>query len=159
MTIFAAVLIFSFIVIIHELGHFLAAKKAGIEVVEFSLGMGPRLLSYRGRQTRYSLKLLPIGGSCMMKGEDNEESEEGSFNSKSVWARLSVIVAGPLFNFILAFVMALILTANVGWIFPWWGPFPRAILPMKREYRRATGFSPSIKERFMFFEISVCTFR
>ena len=118
MTIFAAVLIFSFIVIIHELGHFLAAKKAGIEVVEFSLGMGPRLLSYRGRQTRYSLKLLPIGGSCMMKGEDNEESEEGSFNSKSVWARLSVIVAGPLFNFILAFVMALILTANVGVDFP-----------------------------------------
>lgn len=101
--------------IVHELGHFLLAKYNGITVTEFSVGMGPKLFSHEWKGTCYCLKLLPFGGSCMMVGEDEESTEEGSFGSKSVWARISVVAAGPIFNFILAFVLSLIIVANVGY--------------------------------------------
>ncbi len=115
MKIIVALLVFSAIIIMHELGHFLLAKFNGITVNEFSLGMGPRLLSFELGQTRYSLKLLPFGGSCMMMGEDGEDEGEGSFGSKSVWARISVIAAGPLFNFILAFLLSIFIVGNIGY--------------------------------------------
>lgn len=114
MGIVLAILVFSFIVLVHELGHFLLAKKNGIRVDEFSIGMGPTLLSKRVGETKYCLKLLPLGGSCMM-GEDDDDMSEGSFNSKSVWARMSVIAAGPVFNFILAFIFAVIIIGYVGY--------------------------------------------
>lgn len=114
MRIVIALLVFSFIIIIHELGHFLLAKKNGIMVNEFSLGMGPRLLSYKGKETRYSLKLFPIGGSCMMLGEDDTSDDPRSFNKKGVWARISVIAGGPIFNFILAFVLAMFVVGFTG---------------------------------------------
>ena len=110
-----ALLVFSVIILFHELGHFLLAKRNNIAVTEFSLGMGPRLLSTEKGGTRYSLKLFPIGGSCMMVGEDDDDTTEGSFNNASVWARISVVAAGPIFNFILAFVFAMIITSVVGY--------------------------------------------
>lgn len=111
-----AVVIFSAIILFHEFGHFLFAKLNGIGVVEFSLGMGPRLWSIQKGETRYSLKLLPIGGSCAMVGEDTDEEElPGAFNGASVWGRISVVAAGPIFNFILAFVMAVIIVGFVGY--------------------------------------------
>ena len=91
MKIILALLIFSLIVLFHEFGHFLLAKRGGIGVTEFSLGMGPRLFSKQIGETRYSVKLLPFGGSCMMVGEDGESNEENSFGSKSVWTRISVV--------------------------------------------------------------------
>lgn len=115
MGIVLAILVFSLIVFIHELGHFLLAKANGIRVDEFSIGMGPRLLSKVKGETRYSLKLFPIGGSCMMGEDDVEDTSEGSFNSKSVWARISVVAAGAIFNFILAFVFAVIIVGYVGY--------------------------------------------
>lgn len=115
MSIILALLIFSVIVIVHELGHFLLAKYNKVTVTEFSVGMGPRLLSHEWGGTRYSLKLLPFGGSCMMVGEDEESEEEGSFGSKSVGARIAVVAAGPVFNFILAFVLSVILVTNLGY--------------------------------------------
>ena len=115
LNILIAIIIFSVIVVFHELGHFLLAKKNGIEVTEFSLGMGPRLLSTVKGNTRYSLKLFPIGGSCMMVGEDGEEEGPGSFGHASVWGRISVVAAGPIFNFILAFVFALVITSVMGY--------------------------------------------
>ena len=115
MKILIAILIFSVIIIFHELGHFLLAKRNGIKVTEFSLGMGPRLLSTQKGETRYSLKSFPIGGSCMMVGEDDDDDSEGSFNKASVWARISVVAAGPIFNFILAFVFAMIITSVAGY--------------------------------------------
>lgn len=115
MKILIAILIFSVIIIFHELGHFLLAKRNGIKVTEFSLGMGPRLLSTQKGETRYSLKLFPIGGSCMMVGEDDDDDSEGSFNKASVWERISVVAAGPIFNFILAFVFAMIITSVAGY--------------------------------------------
>ena len=115
MKIIIALLVFSVIILFHELGHFFLAKRNNIAVTEFSLGMGPRLLSTEKGGTRYSLKLFPIGGSCMMVGEDDDDNTEGSFNNASVWARISVVAAGPIFNFILAFVFAMIITSVVGY--------------------------------------------
>lgn len=115
MSILIAVLILGVVIIVHEFGHFILAKTNGIVVEEFSVGMGPRLLSVVKGGTRYSLKLIPFGGSCMMRGEDGEDTEEGSFNSRSVWRRISVIVAGSLFNFVLAFFGAMIIISIIGY--------------------------------------------
>ena len=115
LSILIALIIFSLIIVFHELGHFLLAKANGVTVLEFSLGMGPILFSKEWNGTRYALKLLPFGGSCMMLGEDEAAGAEGSFGSKSVWARISVIAAGPVFNFIMAFIAAVIITACVGY--------------------------------------------
>lgn len=114
MGIILAIIIFSIIIIIHEFGHFLLAKQHGITVTEFAVGMGPKLCSFKKGDTVYALKLIPFGGSCMMLGEDEDASGEGSFNSKSVWARMTVILAGPIFNFLLAFIFAMIILANTG---------------------------------------------
>ena len=115
MGIVIAVIVFSSIIFIHELGHFLLAKANKIRVDEFSIGMGPRLLSFQKGETRYSLKLFPIGGSCMMGEDDVDDMSEGSFNSKSVWARIAVVAAGAIFNFILAFIFATILVGYAGY--------------------------------------------
>ena len=115
MGIIIALLLFSFIVFCHELGHFLLAKKNGIDVEEFAIGMGPLLLSKDYKGTRYALRLLPIGGACMMGEDDEATGTKGNFHSKSVWARISVIAAGPVFNFILAFLFSVILVAMTGY--------------------------------------------
>ena len=108
MGIILAILLFSAIVIFHELGHFLLAKKNKIRVDEFSLGLGPTIFGKQFGETKFSLKLLPFGGACMMGEDDVDDMSEGSFNSKSVWARMSVIVAGPVFNLILAWILCMI---------------------------------------------------
>lgn len=114
------IVIFGVVVIAHEFGHFLIAKANGIHVVEFSVGMGPNIISRKKGGTKYSLKLFPIGGACMFEGEDgvadkDEESGEakepgpGSFLKAKVWARIATVVAGPLFNLLLAFIIAIIM--------------------------------------------------
>lgn len=134
-TILLFIIVFGLVVISHELGHFLIGRKNGIRVVEFAVGMGPTLLSFKKGGTKYSLKLLPIGGACMFEGEDGLEQESGgaaeapvpgapdadhaapagvSFPAAGVWARIATVFAGPFFNFILAFVMAVILSAFSG---------------------------------------------
>lgn len=115
MSILIAALMLGVVIIVHEFGHFILAKTNGIVVEEFSVGMGPRLISTVKGGTRYSLKAIPFGGSCMMRGEDGEETGEGTFNSKSVWRRISVIAAGPVFNFILAFFGAMIIISIIGY--------------------------------------------
>ena len=115
MSIIIAFLILGIVIIVHELGHFVAAKLNGIMVEEFSVGMGPRIISTQRGETLYSLRVVPFGGSCMMKGEDEDNTAEGSFNSKSDWRRIAVIAAGPLFNFILAFFGALVIISIVGY--------------------------------------------
>lgn len=114
MGIIIAILIFGIIVIFHEFGHFILAKKNGIRVNEFAVGMGPKLFGIKKGDTEYTLRLLPLGGACVMAGEDEEATDDGCFNSKSVWARMSVILAGPVFNFILAFVFAIIILGFSG---------------------------------------------
>lgn len=111
-------IIFGLVVISHEFGHFLLAKANGIHVIEFSVGMGPTLFHFTKGDTKYSLKLFPIGGACMFEGEDGLETKEGepsegSFLNAPVWGRISTVIAGPLFNFILAFIIALIMVNMV----------------------------------------------
>lgn len=115
MGIILAIIIFSFIVFFHEFGHFILAKKNGIDVEEFAIGMGPALCSKEYKGTKYAIRLFPIGGYCAMGEDEAATDSPNNFNNKSVWARISVIAAGPIFNFILAFVFAVILTAMVGY--------------------------------------------
>ena len=124
-TIILFIIVFGLVVISHELGHFLIGRRNGIRVVEFSVGMGPTLFSFTKSGTKYSLKLLPLGGACMFDGEDGVEREaqqepesritdgpEGlAFTEAGVWARIATVFAGPFFNFILAFVIAVVLSA------------------------------------------------
>ena len=119
MTLIFFVLIFGTIVLAHEFGHYLLAKVNGIHVVEFAIGMGPKLVGFHKNGTDYVIRLLPIGGACMFEGEDGLNEAEGepspnSFNAAPVWARISSVVAGPLFNFILAFLLAFILVGFSG---------------------------------------------
>lgn len=117
MNILIAVLIFSILVLFHEFGHFLFARLCGVTVVEFSLGMGPRLISHVSKKSRirYSLKALPFGGSCQMQGEDEADEAEGSFGRAKVWQRFLIVAAGPVFNFLLAFVFSVFLIAGAGY--------------------------------------------
>lgn len=115
MSIVIAIIIFSIIILFHELGHFLLAKANGVKVNEFSLGLGPTLIGFTKGETKYSIKLLPFGGACMMEGEDEDSKDQRAFGNKSVWARISVVFAGPFFNFIMAFVFAIIVIACAGY--------------------------------------------
>lgn len=112
------IVILSVIVIAHEFGHYIVARINGIHVVEFSVGMGPTLLHYTKGETKYSLKLLPLGGSCRFEGEDGlNESETPTgraFNDANVWARIATVFAGPFFNFIIAFIFAMIIVGFCG---------------------------------------------
>ena len=105
-----AFLILSAVILFHEFGHFLLAKKNGVTVLEFALGMGPILFSFEKNGTVYALKALPFGGSCAMLGEDSAEDEqlEGSFSGAALWRRALIVAAGPVFNFILAFLVAVL---------------------------------------------------
>ena len=115
MNIIFVLIIFTTIVLVHELGHFWAARRAGIKVEEFSIGMGPRLLKFQRGETLYSLKLFPIGGSCRMLGEEyDEEGNElerspRSFNAASRGWRAIVMVAGAVLNIALALIIAVIM--------------------------------------------------
>ncbi|MCL1936414.1 MAG: RIP metalloprotease RseP [Defluviitaleaceae bacterium] len=117
MNILIAGLIFGVIVLVHEYGHYIVAVKSGIIVEEFAIGMGPILYSKKSGNTLYSLRLLPIGGYCKMLGADEEEKKtlEGSYQSKSVFKRIAVIFAGSFMNFVLAFILILIVVGTNGY--------------------------------------------
>lgn len=103
------ILMFGIIVFVHEFGHFIFAKMNKIKVNEFAIGMGPAIAKWGRKETKYSLRCLPIGGYCLMEGEAEDSKDENAFGSKSVWARLMVLFAGPFFNFILAFLLSIII--------------------------------------------------
>jgi len=116
MNIIIALLILGVVIAFHEFGHFIIAKSRGITVREFSIGMGPKLFGFEKGGTQYNLRLLPIGGACVM-GEDEMAGPEdvNAFNNKTVWERIAVVFSGPFFNFILAFFFALIVIGIVGY--------------------------------------------
>lgn len=110
-----SILAFSLLVLSHEFGHFLLAKLNGVYVEEFAMGLGPTLFGWQGKETKYSLKLFPFGGCCMMRGEDETDNKDPrAFGNKSVWARMSILFAGPFFNFIFAFLLALVVIGSLG---------------------------------------------
>lgn len=102
-----AILFFELIIIIHEGGHYIAARLMKIKVNEFSIGMGPKVFSFKKGETTYSLRWILFGGYCSMEGESEESDKEGSFSGKSVAARIFVVAAGAIMNLILGFVIIL----------------------------------------------------
>ena len=100
------------LIFIHEFGHFITAKKSGIKVNEFSLGMGPKIFSFGKGETKYSLRIFPIGGFCAMEGEDEESPEPRAFNNAKVWKRMIVVIAGAVMNIILGFVLMFVVVVQ-----------------------------------------------
>jgi len=113
-----AILVFGVLIISHEFGHFFIAKKNDIFVEEFAVGMGPVLISKQIGETVYSLRLVPFGGFCKMLGEDESSIDDRAFSNKSPLARMAVVAAGPLMNFILAFMLIFVYNAFSGIITP-----------------------------------------
>ena len=105
MYILLAILVFSVLIVVHEFGHFVAAKACGVQVNEFSVFMGPKLLQKQGKETTYTLRLIPIGGFCAMEGEDEESENPRAFTSAKPWKRVIILVAGSLMNFLLGLVV------------------------------------------------------
>ena len=107
MDIVITILVFFSIILIHELGHFTAARIFGMNVSEFSIGMGPRLFKIQGKKTLYSFKLLPIGGSVQL-GEDFDSDDPNDFRNKPVWQRMITMVAGAFMNLVLGFLVCIV---------------------------------------------------
>ncbi len=101
-TFITVVIVFTALVVIHEFGHFLFARLAGIKVEEFAIGMGPKIWGTKGKETLFSIRAFPLGGFCKMLGEDESNTDPRAFNNKPVWRRILVIVFGPIMNLVLA---------------------------------------------------------
>ncbi len=114
MGILLAILALSFLIIIHELGHFLVAKAFNVKVNEFSLFMGPKIFSFVRGETTYSLRLIPLGGYVKMEGEEESSDDDRAFNKKPIGVRAAIIAAGPIMNIIIAVVFAFIIMAYSG---------------------------------------------
>lgn len=108
MSVIFAILLFSILIFVHELGHFAAAKLSGVRVNEFSLFMGPALWQKQKGETMYSIRLIPIGGYCAMEGEDADSEDPRAFGNASWWKRLIILVAGAAMNFLLGFVLMVV---------------------------------------------------
>ena len=102
-----AILAFGLLVIVHEFGHFITAKRGGVQVNEFWIGMGPTLLKKQHNGTLYCLKLLPFGGACVMEGEDSESDNDHAFGKASLPRRMLIVAAGALMNFLVGFLIVL----------------------------------------------------
>ena len=109
-----AILAFGMLVIVHEFGHFITAKRGGVQVNEFWIGMGPTLLKKERNGTLYCLKLLPFGGACVMEGEDGESDSAHSFGKASLPRRMLIVAAGALMNFLIGFLIVLAVTRPNG---------------------------------------------
>ena len=107
-SVLVSVLIFSFLIFVHELGHFLAAKSFGVQVNEFSMFMGPALFQKKIGQTVYSLRCIPMGGYCAMEGEDEDTDNPHSFQKAAWWKRLIILVSGAGMNFVVGVLIFII---------------------------------------------------
>ncbi len=109
MYILLAILVFSVLIVTHELGHFVAAKACGVQVNEFSVFMGPKLLQKQGKETTYTLRLIPFGGYCAMEGEDEDSENPRAFTAAKPWKRIIILVAGAFMNFVSGLLIVLCL--------------------------------------------------
>ena len=100
-----AFIFFIFLVVIHEFGHFIAAKSLGVRVNEFAVGFGPTLLKKKGKETLYMLKLIPFGGYCAMEGEDENSDDSKAFCNKAAWRRFLIVVMGAVFNLLFGLII------------------------------------------------------
>ncbi|MEE1161336.1 MAG: site-2 protease family protein, partial [Acutalibacteraceae bacterium] len=100
-----AVLLFLLLIIIHEFGHFIAAKLLGVRVNEFAVGFGPKLFSKKGKETEYKVNLIPLGGYCAMEGEDETSTDNRAFCNKKPWRRFIIVAMGAIFNLLLGLII------------------------------------------------------
>ena len=107
-----AILMFGFLIFIHEFGHFITAKLFDVKVNEFSIFMGPRLLHWGKGETEYSLRLFPVGGYCAMEGEDGSSSDPRSFTAKAAWKRVIILAAGAGMNFLAGILILILIYAG-----------------------------------------------
>ena len=118
LTAIIAILVFGFLIFIHELGHFLTARIFKVTINEFSIGMGPRIFSHVSKKSgiRYSIAALPIGGFVAMAGENEESDDPNSFDKKPAWQRFIITAAGAFVNLVAGFIVVIILTmlTNIG---------------------------------------------
>ena len=109
MTILFAILLFSFLIFIHELGHFIAAKLSNVQVNEFAMFMGPALVKWKRGETQYSIRCIPIGGYCAMEGEDEDSDNPRAFTRAKWWKKLIILIAGAAMNFLVGLLICVIL--------------------------------------------------
>ena len=125
LTALAVVFVFGLLVMVHEFGHYIVARLNGIKVIEFAFGFGPKIIGFKGKETDYSLRLVPLGGFVRLYGMHAETDENGvqtlaspsdprSYRNKMIWQRMSVIAAGPLMNFVLAILLFMLVFAYYG---------------------------------------------
>src|SRR5688572_20138232 len=106
-SILAFLFVLGVLIFVHELGHFMMARRIGVRVLTFSLGFGPKLLSFKRGDTEYAVSAIPLGGYVKMAGENPEDARTGAadeFLSKSKWQRFQVLIMGPVMNLLLAVV-------------------------------------------------------
>lgn len=108
------IFLLGFLIIIHEGGHFFIAKLCKVKVNEFSIGFGNIIWQKQGKETKYTIRLIPLGGFCNMEGEEQESNEEGSFSKASIWKRIAIVLAGATVNIIFGILVYFILVATVG---------------------------------------------
>jgi len=114
LTLIASILVFSAIVLVHEYGHYKAAKSVGIKIYEFAIGMGPTVFKKERKGIVYSIRAVPFGGFVQMEGEEEDSRTPTSFSTKTIAQRAKVIAAGPVMNFVLALVLFLIIAFYYG---------------------------------------------
>ena len=112
-TIISAILVFGFLIFIHEFGHFITARIFGVTVNEFAIGMGPKLITYDSKKSgiQYSIGILPIGGYVAMAGEDGESDDPNSFDKKPAWQRFIITAAGATVNILFGFLAMILLVS------------------------------------------------
>ncbi|XEQ92801.1 hypothetical protein SCACP_16520 [Sporomusa carbonis] len=131
-TVIATIFVFGLLVLFHELGHFITAKWVGMRVDEFAIGFGPKLISRKVGETVYSIRIIPLGGFNKIAGMDpDEEKDERSFSAKSIWARMLVIVAGSVMNFVLPVILLFIVFMSAGIDTPSNQPMIGTVFPNK----------------------------
>lgn len=119
MSVVFAILLFSVLIFVHELGHFLAAKASGVQVNEFSMFMGPAIAKWKRGDTQYSIRCIPIGGYCTMEGEDEDTDNPRSFQKAAWWKRLIILVAGSFMNFVIGvLIVAVVLFCQSRYVTP-----------------------------------------
>ncbi len=118
MSIVIAIIVFGVIVLIHEIGHYIAARKCGILVEEFAIGMGPKLWGTQRGDTLFSIRLFPIGGFCKLLGDEVASSDSRAFSNKPLSSRIIVILSGVILNFVLAYVIFTLLSSFGGFALP-----------------------------------------
>ena len=113
-TIIKIIIILGFLILIHETGHFLVAKLSHVKVKEFAIGFGPTIWRKQGKETKYALRLIPLGGFVSMVGEEERSDEEGSFSKASIPRRIAIVAAGGLVNIVFALIVYFVLMSSVG---------------------------------------------